>query len=110
MRMTLTKLENIELTIIITPLLPSPLCLLYLVRLGGYTVNLCDFYFYKLIGKLTDFFAASRVQLAQSTSGQFHYRRTAFSSQSKSKIDNILPKVATPPSKVQQGTKDVNTS
>ncbi len=55
-------------------------------------MNLCDFYFYKLIGKLTDFFAASRVQLAQSTSGQFHYRRTAFSSQVKSKMGNILVK------------------
>jgi hypothetical protein len=33
----------------------SPLCLLLLVRLGGYIVNLCDFYFYKLIGKLTAF-------------------------------------------------------
>jgi hypothetical protein len=30
-------------------------CLLLLVRLGGYIVNLCDFYFYKLIGKLTAF-------------------------------------------------------
>jgi hypothetical protein len=33
----------------------SPLCLLLLVHLGGYIVNLCDFYFYKLIGKLTAF-------------------------------------------------------
>ena len=41
------------------------------------------------------FFAASGVQLAQSTSGQFHYRRTAFSSQLKSKIGNILAKVVT---------------
>ena len=32
---------------------PSLLCLLLLVRPGGYTVNLCGFYFYKLIGKLT---------------------------------------------------------
>ena len=38
------------------------------------------------------FFAASGVQLAQSTSGQFHYRRVAFSSQLKSKIGNILAK------------------
>ena len=28
---------------------------LLLVRLGGYTVNLCTFYFYKVIGKLTAF-------------------------------------------------------
>ncbi len=40
------------------------------------------------------FFAASGVQLAHSTSGQFHYRRAAFSSQLKSKIGSILAKAA----------------
>ena len=40
------------------------------------------------------FFAASGVQFANSTSGQFHYRRAAFSSQLKSKIGNILAKAA----------------
>ena len=35
------------------PPLPSLLCLLLLARPGDYTVNLCSFYFYKLIGKLT---------------------------------------------------------
>jgi hypothetical protein len=35
------------------PLTLSPFCLLFLVRLGGYIVNLCDFYSYRLIGKLT---------------------------------------------------------
>jgi hypothetical protein len=87
MRLLPTKVENIALTIITTiRLIIYPLCLLSLVRLGGYIVNLCDYYFYKLIGKLTRFFAASGVQLAHSTSGQFHYRRVAFSSQLKSKI------------------------
>ena len=52
MRPSLTK-ENIALIIIPTPPLPSFLCLLLLARPGGYTVNLCAFYFYKLIGKLT---------------------------------------------------------
>ncbi len=33
----------------------SPLCLLSLVRLGGYIVNLCVFYSCRLIGKLTAF-------------------------------------------------------
>jgi hypothetical protein len=33
----------------------SPLYLLLIVRLGDYKVNLCNFYFYKLIGKLTAF-------------------------------------------------------
>jgi hypothetical protein len=40
------------------------------------------------------FFAASGVQLVQSTIGQFHYRHMAFSSHLKSKIDNILDKAA----------------
>ncbi len=31
------------------------LFVLWLVRLDGYTANLCLFYFYRLIGKLTDF-------------------------------------------------------
>ena len=38
--------------------------------------------------------AASGVQLAQSTSGLFHFRRVAFSSQLKSKVGNILAKAA----------------
>jgi hypothetical protein len=40
------------LTVITTPLLLSILFLLLVVRLGGYIVNLCTFYFYKVIGKL----------------------------------------------------------
>jgi len=38
------------------------------------------------------FFAASGVQLAQSTRGQFHYLRVLFSSHLKSKVGNILTK------------------
>ena len=40
------------------------------------------------------FFATSGVQLTESTSGQFHYRRAAFYSQLKSKVDNILAQAA----------------
>ena len=40
------------------------------------------------------FFAASGVQLAQSTSGQFHFRHSVFSSQLKSNVSNILTKTA----------------
>jgi hypothetical protein len=40
------------------------------------------------------FFAASGVQIAQPTSGQFHFRRAAFSSQLKPKVGNILTKTA----------------
>jgi hypothetical protein len=55
MKLMLTKLENIALTII--TILPSlyPSFLLLLVRLGDYIVNLFDLYSYKLIGKLTGF-------------------------------------------------------
>jgi hypothetical protein len=56
MRLLVTKLENMSLIILNNnPLIPCPLCLLLLVRLGGFIVNLCDFYFYKIIGKLTVF-------------------------------------------------------
>ena len=40
------------------------------------------------------FFAASGVQLAQSTSGVFHYRHTVFSSLLKAHVGNILAKAA----------------
>ncbi len=40
------------------------------------------------------FFAASGVQLAQSTSGQFHFRRAAFPAQLKSKVGLALAKAA----------------
>jgi hypothetical protein len=55
MKLILTKLENIVLTII--TILPSlyPSFLLLLVRLGDNIVNLCDLYSYKVIGKLTGF-------------------------------------------------------
>ncbi len=65
-----------------------------IVSTGVYTVILCAFYFYKVIGKLTAFFAASGVQLAQPTSGLFHFSRAAFSSQLKTKVGNILVKAA----------------
>ena len=40
------------------------------------------------------FFAASGVQLAQSNSGLFHFRRAAFSAQLKSKVGLALAKAA----------------
>jgi hypothetical protein len=40
------------------------------------------------------FFAASGVQLAQSTSGLFHFRRAAFSSQLKAKVGSTLANAA----------------
>jgi hypothetical protein len=38
------------------------------------------------------FFAASGVQLAESTSGLFHYQRAAFSAHLRTKVGGILPK------------------
>jgi hypothetical protein len=55
MRLLLIKYGNIVLTITIIPLPQSPLSLLFLVRLGDYMVNSLDYYFYRLIGKLTTF-------------------------------------------------------
>jgi hypothetical protein len=55
MRLPLIKYGNIALTIITIPLAQSPLCLLLLVRPGGYIVNSLDSYSYRLIGKLTAF-------------------------------------------------------
>ncbi len=55
MRLPLTRSESIDLTTIITPLHLSLLCLMLIVRLGDYIVNSCDFYSYRLIGKLTAF-------------------------------------------------------
>jgi hypothetical protein len=51
----LIKYGNIELTTTITLLTLYHLCLLLLVRLGGYIANLSDFYSNRFIGKLTSF-------------------------------------------------------
>jgi hypothetical protein len=72
-RLPLTRSESIELTTIKTLLWLSHLCLLLQVRLGGYIVNSCDFYSYRLIGKLTAFlqfqeFSLRNMNVASSTS------------------------------------------
>jgi hypothetical protein len=95
MRLSLTKYEHTAQNIIIAPLTLSPLCLLLLVRLGVYTVNLCAFYFYKLIGKLTAFlqlqeFSLRNLPVDSSTSAA----RRSPHSQIKFKVGNILAKAA----------------
>jgi hypothetical protein len=52
----MTRSVNIARTIITTRLTLSRLCRLFLVRMDVYIVTLSDFYSYRLIGKLTDFF------------------------------------------------------
>ena len=94
MMQLLIKYGNIVLTTTIGRPVRYHLCLLLLVRVAGYIANLLDFYSYRLIGKLTRFFAASGVQSAQSASGFFHFRRAAFSSALKSKVGLALAKAA----------------
>jgi len=90
MNLSLTQYEHTVKIIIIVPLTLSPLCLLLLVRLGGYTVNLCSIYFYNLIGKLTvslqlQEFSFHNLTVDSSTS-------TVRRSPLKSKVGNILTK------------------
>jgi hypothetical protein len=74
MRLPLTRLENIALTIITILQIVSLLCRLLLVRPGGYIVTLrayivtlCAFSFYKLIGKLTAFLQLQEFSLRNQT-------------------------------------------
>ncbi len=74
----------------------SPLWLIFRVRLGDYIVNFCEFHFYKLMGdywpvfKLQEFIFHN-VPVTRTTTSTC----CQFSSQLKSKIGNILAKVAT---------------
>ena len=67
MKLLITKLENIALIIMTIRLILYPSYLLLLVRLGGYIVNLCDFYSYKVIGKLTAFLQLQEFSLRKPT-------------------------------------------
>jgi hypothetical protein len=77
MTQLLIKYGNIVLTTTTIHRVRYHLCLLLLVRLGGYIVNLSDFYSYRLIGKLTAFFQLQEFSLrnlpvASSTSAARH--------------------------------------
>ena len=63
MTQLLIKYANIALTTTIIHLTLYHLCLLLLVRLGGYIVKLSDFYSYRLIGKLTAFLHLQELRL-----------------------------------------------
>ncbi len=67
MRLPLIKYGNIALTIITIYRAQSPLCLLLLVRLGGYIVNSLHCYSYRLIGKLTAFLQLQELSLRNMT-------------------------------------------
>ncbi len=94
MMQLLIKYGNIVLTTTTGRRVRYPLGLILLVRVGGYIVNLFDFYSYRIIGKLTAFFAASGVQPAQTQRGMFHFRRAAFAQQIKSKVGLALVKAS----------------
>ena len=51
----LTYTVPIIIIVLLTLFPQIKLFVLWLVRLDGYTANLCLFYFYRFIGKLTDF-------------------------------------------------------
>ncbi len=55
-------------------------------------MNLSDFYSYRIIGKLTDFFTVSGVQFTETDSGLFHFRRSVFDQQLKSRVGLTLGK------------------
>jgi hypothetical protein len=67
MSLLLTRSESIDLNTTITPLTLYHLCLLRLVRLEGYIVNLSDFYSFKIIGKLTAFLELQEFSLRKPT-------------------------------------------
>jgi hypothetical protein len=67
MSLPMIKYGNIALTTTIILLTLYHLCLLLLVRLGGYIVNLSDFYVYRLIGKLTAFLQLQEFSLRKPT-------------------------------------------
>jgi hypothetical protein len=95
MRLPLTKLENIALTIITILRMLSPLCLILLIRPGGYIVTFCSFYFYNLIEKLTAFLQFQEFSLRNQpvVSSTIAARRSPHISEANPKIGNILVKV-----------------
>jgi hypothetical protein len=94
MRLPLTKLENIALIIKNNP--PSSVAFMPTIAStsGRFHSEFVRLLFLQAHRETDRFFAASGVQLAQSTSGQFHYKHAAFSSQLKGKVGSTLTKAA----------------
>jgi hypothetical protein len=71
------------------------LCLLLLVRLGGYITNLSDFYSYRFIGKLTVFFQLQEFSLRNTTvdCSTSAARHTLFSSSQNAEIYYPHPRI-----------------
>ena len=95
MRLSLTRSESIDLTTTIT-VTPNTVSFMTVIastsgRLHSEFVRLL---FLQSHRETDRFFAASGVQLSQSTSGFFHFRRAAFSSMLKSRVGIVLAKAA----------------
>ena len=92
MRLPLTKLENIALIIITTP--PVDFMPTIASTSGRLHSEFVRFLFLQAHRETDRFFTDSGVQLKQSTSDLYHYKRVVFSSQLRSKVVNILAKSA----------------
>ncbi len=94
MRLPLTKLENITLSIILTLLTLSPLSLSVVPSTSGRLHSeFVQLLFSQVHWETDRFFEVSRVHLPQSNRDQFRYRHSVFSSILKSKYDGILVKM-----------------
>ncbi len=94
MSLLLTKYDHTVQTIIIVPLTLSPFMSVIVCTSGRLHSEPVCLLFLQVHRETDRFFADSGVQLAQLDRDQFHYHRVAFSSQIKSKVGNILGKVA----------------
>jgi hypothetical protein len=92
MTQLLIKYGNIALTTATIRHVRYHLCLLLLVRLGGYIANLSDFYPYRLIGKLTAFSQLQEFRwrnLPVEDSSTFAARRSSRTSSQKAETYSI---------------------
>ena len=91
MRPPLIKYGNVALTIITNVVSCTPPISSMSGRLHSEFIRLL---FLQVQRETARFFTASGVQLAESTSGLFHFLRTVFSSEIKSKVGITLTKSA----------------
>jgi hypothetical protein len=92
MRLPLIKYGNIALTTTIIHRARYLLCVLLIVRLGGYIANLSDLYSYRLIGKLTAFLQLQESRfrnLQMEDSSTFDARRSSRTSSQKAETYSL---------------------
>ncbi len=94
MMQLLIKYGNIVLTTTIGRRVWYHSCLLLLVQVGGYIVNLLDFYSYSLIGKLTAFLQLQKFSWSRHTQVVSSTSAARLSSQLQSKVGLALAKAA----------------